>query len=89
MPVISMFYGIIICMYFLDNRQHKFPHIHVKYQEKEAIVSITDGHVIEGGIPSSKMKLVDAWIELHRDELLANWEIAVSGQHPFKIDPLR
>jgi hypothetical protein len=89
LPVISMFYGIIVCMYFLDNRQHQIPHIHVKYQENEAVISIPEGNLLEGGIPQAKMKLVAAWIELHRDELMANWEIVVSGQHPYKIDPLR
>ncbi|MEW6744686.1 MAG: DUF4160 domain-containing protein, partial [Planctomycetota bacterium] len=36
-----------------------------------------------------KMRLLLAWIEIHRDELLADWQLAVNGQHPFKIDPLR
>ena len=89
MPVISMFYGIIISLYFFDNKKHQLPHIHVKYQENEAVVAIPEGDVLEGSIPISKMKLVQAWIELHQDELMANWEIAVSGQHPYKIDPLR
>ena len=89
MPAISMFYGIIIYMYFLDNRQHKMPHIHVSYQEQEVIVAIPDGEVIEGGIPSAKMKLLQAWIELHKDELMADWQLAVSGQLPYKIEPLR
>ncbi|MBT3213727.1 MAG: DUF4160 domain-containing protein, partial [Deltaproteobacteria bacterium] len=40
-------------------------------------------------IPNSKMKLLQAWIELHKDELIADWELAVSGQHPYKIEPLR
>jgi hypothetical protein len=40
MPAISMFYGIIIYMYFMDNKQHNTPHIHVKYQEHEVIVAI-------------------------------------------------
>ena len=84
-----MFYGIIIYMYFLDNRQHKMPHIHVSYQEQEVIVAIPDGEVIEGGIPSAKMKLLQAWIELHKDELMADWQLAVSGQLPYKIEPLR
>jgi hypothetical protein len=35
------------------------------------------------------MRLVQAWIEIHRDDLLANWKMAVEGQQPFKIDPLR
>ncbi len=89
MPAISMFYGIIIYMYFLDNKQHKKPHIHAKYQNDEVIVEIPNGEVLEGGIPNSKMKLLQAWIELHKDELVADWQLAVSGQHPYKIDPLR
>lgn len=89
MPAISMFYGIIIYMYFLDNKQHKKPHIHVKYQNDEVIVEIPNGQVLEGSIPNSKMKLLQAWIELHKDELVADWQLAVSGQHPYKIDPLR
>ncbi len=89
MPVISMFYGIIVAMYFLDNRQHNTPHIHVKYQDREAVVSMPDGDVLEGSLPPSKMKLVAAWIEIHKDELMADWDLAVSGQHPYKIDPLR
>jgi shikimate kinase len=89
MPSISMFYGIIIYMYFKDNRQHKVPHIHVKYQEHEVVVSIPEGEVMGGSIPNSKMKLLQAWIELHKDELVADWELAVSGQHPYKIEPLR
>ena len=89
MPAISMFYGLIVYMYFMNNKQHKLPHIHVKYQEHEVIVAIPDGEVLDGSIPNSKMKLLQAWIELHKDELIANWELAVSGQHPYKIDPLR
>ncbi len=89
MPSISMFYGIIVYMYFIDNKQHHVPHIHVKYQGEEVVVSIPEGDVLEGGIPKPKMKLLQAWIELHKDELVADWEIAVSGQQPYKIDPLR
>ncbi len=89
MPLISAFYGIIIYMYFKDNKQHKLPHIHVKYQEHEAVVSIPEGDVLEGSIPARKMKLVQAWIEIHKDELVADWELAVSGEHPYKIEPLR
>ena len=89
MPIISMFYGIIVYMYFVDNKQHHVPHIHVKYQEDEAVVSIPDGELLEGKIPKSKMKLLQAWIELHKDELIADWELAVSSQQPYKINPLR
>ncbi|NEV62166.1 DUF4160 domain-containing protein [Thiorhodococcus minor] len=89
MPAISMFYGLIVYMYFMDNRQHKKPHIHVKYQDDEVIVAIPEGDVLDGGIPASKMKLLQAWIEIHRDEFVANWQLAASGQQPYKIEPLR
>ena len=89
MPVISMFYGIIVSLYFLDNKQHKKPHIHAKYQEQEAVVSITDGKVLEGQLPPPKMRLLLAWIEIHKDELMADWELAASGQQPYRIEPLR
>ncbi|MBF0196614.1 MAG: DUF4160 domain-containing protein [Planctomycetes bacterium] len=89
MPTISMFYGLIVYMYYLDNKQHHLPHIHVKYQGEEVIVDLPDGNVLEGSIPSAKMKLLQAWIELHKDELIADWELAVSGEQPYKIDPLR
>lgn len=74
MPSLSTFYGIIVYMYFMDNKQHHLPHIHVKYQEYEVIISIPEGDVLEGGIPSSKMKLVQAWMEIHKDELVADWD---------------
>jgi hypothetical protein len=89
MPAISAFYGIIIYMYFMDNKQHNMPHIHATYQGQEVILAIPDGQVLDGNFPSSKMKLLQAWIELHKDELIADWELAVSGQLPYKIEPLR
>ncbi len=89
MPVISMFYGLIVAMYYLDTKQHHFPHIHVKYQEHEAVYRLPDGSLLEGGIPRGKAKLVEAWIELHQDELMANWQLAVTGQKVFQIDPLK
>ena len=89
MPSISMFYGIIIYIYFNDNKQHKLPHIHVRYQDDEVILEIPNGEVLEGKIPNSKMKLIQAWIEIHKDELMADWNLAVNGEQPYKIDPLR
>ena len=89
MPIISLFYGIVVSMYFLDNRQHKAPHIHVRYQDDEAVYSIPDGELLSGTIPPAKARLVQAWIEIHREDLLADWKLAVSGQLPHKIEPLR
>lgn len=89
MPTISMFYGIIIYLYFFDNERHKLPHIHARYQGEEASFSIVDGAMLAGFIPASKTKLVQAWIEIHREALLADWELAVNGEIPFQIEPLR
>ena len=89
MPTISMFYGIVIYLYFFDNERHKSPHIHARFQGMEASFSILDGAVLAGDIPAAKAKLVQAWIEIHREELVADWELAVNGHPPFPIDPLR
>jgi len=86
---ISVFYGIVIYLYFFDNQKHQLPHFHARYQDQQAAVSILDGEVLDGGIPSVKMKLVQAWLEIHRAELLVDWELAVNGQTPFPIEPLR
>jgi hypothetical protein len=88
MPTISFFYGIIIRMFFRDVDQHKLPHIHAEYQGDVAVFSIETGDVLAGGIPKAKAKLVDAWIEIHREELLADWRLAVDGQQTFKIKGL-
>ena len=89
MPVISMFYGVIVLMYYFDNRQHNLPHIHVKYGDEEAVISIPKGEIIEGSLRSAKLKLVQAWIEIHQEDLMADWQLAVNGQQIFKIDPLK
>ncbi len=54
MPTISMFYGIIVRMLFMDNRQHHLPHIHTEYQGMKAVISIPDGNLIEGEMPPKK-----------------------------------
>ena len=84
-----MFYGIIISMYYLDNRQHHSPHIHVKYQKQEAVISIPEGELLQGELKANKMKLVQAWIEIHQEDLMADWELAIHGENVFKIDPLK
>ena len=88
MPVISMFYGIIIRLYLLDQVHHHLPYIHARYAEFEASIGIDDGDVLAGELPRKQLRLVQAWIELHRDELLADWQLAANGELPYKIDPL-
>ncbi len=89
MAVISMFYGIIVSMYYFDHQRHHVPHIHVKYQDEEAVLTIPDGNLLEGQLKANKMKLVQAWIEIHNDDLMADWELANQGQNVFKIEPLK
>jgi hypothetical protein len=89
MPAISMFYGIIVSMYFMDNRRHHRPHVHARYQDHEVVLAIPEGDPLEGSLPPGKLRLVQAWIEIHQDELLAGWQLAVTGQQPFRIEPLR
>ncbi|MDR2585387.1 MAG: DUF4160 domain-containing protein [Prevotellaceae bacterium] len=89
MATLSIFYGIIISMFYGDNKQHKLPHIHAKFQEYEAVFSILDGEIISGNFPQKKMKLVQAWIIMHEDDLMANWDLATSERNIFKIDPLK
>ncbi|MDX8377484.1 MAG: DUF4160 domain-containing protein [Mariprofundales bacterium] len=89
MPTISMFYGIIIYMFSFDNKKHHTPHIHANYAEYDVVIGIEDGEILEGYFPKKKMKLVQAWIEIHHEELLADWKLAINGQPPYKIDPLK
>ena len=85
MPTISMFYGILIRMYYDD---HNPPHIHAFYGDHEAIYSIS-GELIEGSLPNKQRKLVDAWIAIHEEDLKADWELAKKGEQLFRIEPLK
>lgn len=85
MPTISMFYGIVIQMFFND---HNPPHFHAYYQDYEASFTL-DGDVLKGSFPPRQKKLVVAWAEIHQEELLANWNLAKSNMELYRIDPLK
>lgn len=85
MPTISMFYGILIRMYYDD---HNPPHIHALYGDDEACYDF-NGQVIDGKLPNKQERLVLAWIEIHKEELEANWKLARDGEQIFKIEPLK
>ena len=89
MPTISMFYGIIIAIFYADNERHHAPHIHVRYQGEKASVSIADGSVLAGTLSPRQLRMVQVWIDLHREELMADWELAAAGEEPFRIAPLQ
>ena len=85
MPEICRFLGMIISIYFED---HNPPHFHVEYNEYEAVISINDLQVLKGGLPSRVLGLVMEWADLHKAELLENWNsIKESGKYT-KIAPL-
>lgn len=88
MPTISMFYGIIIRMYFAPG-EHNPPHFHAYYNEYKASVGINDCEIIEGDLPARQRKLVQAWAVLHQEELMADWHLVMSGEEPYKIHPLQ
>ncbi|MGV7224587.1 MAG: DUF4160 domain-containing protein [Nitrospinales bacterium] len=84
MPEISRFLGIIIAMFYKD---HAPPHFHAIYSEYEITVEIDSG-VINGRFPRRALRLVLEWLELHKDELLENWQL-VEEKKPLKqIAPL-
>ena len=85
MPTISMFYGIMIYMY---HDEHNPPHFHAKYQEYRAVFNM-DGEIISGEMPKKQTKYIVAWADIHRDELLANWELIENNESVYKIEPLK
>ena len=89
MPTISMFYGILVSIMFEGNERHHLPHFHVRYQDSKAAIAIEDGRLLAGNFPPKQLKLVQAWVELHRDDLFADWELAANGEEPFRIAPLQ
>lgn len=88
MPTISMFYGIIIRMYFAP-KEHPPPHFHVYYADYKATVDIHTCEIIEGNLPKRQTKLVVAWAELRQEDLLADWELVMNGKEPYEIQPLK
>lgn len=86
MPTISMFYGIIVRM-FMDTKQHNLPHIHVEYQGMKAVFAIPSGELLKGGLPLKKIRQVQVWTDLHEEELMADWTLAVNGEAISTIEP--
>lgn len=84
MPEVSKFLGIIISMYWSE---HNPPHFHAKYGEYKIIIHIHTG-VVEGKFPKRALKHVFEWYELHKDELLEDWELCARREMPKSIQPL-
>lgn len=88
MPILSLFYGIIVRMYMEAGGRHNIPHIHAEYSGEKIVVSL-DGEILEGTFPVKQLKLLQAWIIMRNDDLKANWELLSGGEAPFKIEPLK
>lgn len=89
MPEISRFFGIIIRMFTETGTQHHVPHLHAYYQDAEATYRIDTGEILVGALPRRHQRLVEAWIELYRDELLEDWQRVNVGEPIQKIPPLK
>lgn len=85
MPLISLFFGIRITMYYND---HMPPHFHVSYADQTALIDIQNICVLRGSLPNRQLRLVLAWCTIHQDELMQNWELACDEKPLNKIAPL-
>jgi uncharacterized protein DUF4160 len=85
MPEISLFFGIIVRMYYDD---HPPPHIHAEYQGNKAKIDFA-GNVLLGDLRSNiALRLMREWIDLHDAELQRDWELARDGKPLEKVAPL-
>ena len=84
MPEISRFYGILIKMFYND---HNPPHFHAEYGEFKAIITIDKG-IVEGKMPKTALDLIFDWLDLHREELMDNWQKIKEKKELKKIEPL-
>ncbi len=85
MPIISIFFGIVIRINFSD---HNPPHLHADHQGHEALFDIRTGEMIAGDLPRAARRLVSEWITLNRAALAENWDRAYSDRATFRIPGL-
>ena len=89
MPIISQCYWIIVTMYYDETKgKHHIPHIHIRYNNDKAVYDL-EGNMVEGNVPYKQRRMVEAWIVIHKEELITLWNIMQEGKEYFKIDPLK
>ena len=86
MPTISVFYGIVIQMFWRD---HSPPHFHALYAEYEVLIDLRDFRVIRGGLPRRAMALVLEWAAERREDLMEDWNLCSQLKTPKAIEPLK
>ncbi|MEK6614604.1 MAG: DUF4160 domain-containing protein [Bacteroidota bacterium] len=89
MPELSRFLGIIIRMFMESGERHNVPHFHAYYQNDIAVFSIQPVELIAGNLPRRQLRFVEAWAELHQQELSNDWKLLQSGHLPVPIEPLK
>ncbi len=89
MPEISRFLGIVIRMFVEVGGQHNLPHFHAYYQGAEVLYGIDPIRILNGALPLRQQRLVEAWAELHQDQLNDDWHRLQSGRKPLPIGPLQ
>lgn len=89
MPELSRFFGIIIRMFVEAGGSHNRAHFHAYYGDEVAVFAVKPIDLIAGELPTRQRRLVEAWAELHEDELVADWQRLQAGQPPAAIAPLR
>jgi len=85
MPELSRFLGMTIAMYFKD---HNPPHFHVLYNEHDAEIEIKTLSVLDGKLPPRILGLALEWAEMHKEELLEDWDLIQKTGKYNKIQPL-
>jgi len=76
-------------MFSEPSERHHTAHFHAYYQENVAVFGISPVEIVTGSMPLRQQRLIEAWAELHQDELLADWKLLQEGKRPAPIDPLR
>ena len=89
MPEISRFFGIVIRMFAEPGAPHHTPHFHAYYQNTMGIFNIETIDLIGGNLPRRERRLVEAWAEVHQNELIENWRRLQTGRLPYRIASLR
>ena len=88
MPELSRFYRINIRIFAEHGGRYKTSHFHAIYKEDEVVFRINPVQMLDGSLPAKQKRLVEAWAEIHQEELQAAWEALDKGQQPNPIQPL-
>jgi hypothetical protein len=81
-------FGIIIRMYMEVGMPHQTPHFHAYYQDETAVFGLDPIDLIAGSLPRREQRFVEAWAEMHQEELATDWRRLQAGQSPLPIAPL-